>query len=136
MSLSGYSQASYDAYQDHVPTLTYSDANYGAINQLRPKVTYFSDLFESLVEGWRNETAFMSSPADMRNVESYKTIVGFEWMAVPFIIDEISRRPSLLLMALGDITGVDPISDSIRGNVDLMTGAWVAWYQKSKLAFI
>ena len=77
----------------------------------------------------------LSSPADMRNADSFKDIVGYGWMAVPYIVEEVSQRPSLLVMALSEITGHDPITDPIRGNVGLMTGAWIAWFRKSKHEF-
>lgn len=135
MSLGAYSQPSYDLYQDHVPSSTFAEVNYGAAAEAKKGITYFRNLFPDLVEKWQNETIFMSSPEDIRNVESFTEIVRYGWMSVPYIIEEIGQRPSLLFMALNEITGEDPISDAIRGNVDLMTGAWIAWFQKSKREF-
>lgn len=135
MTLGAHSYASYDLSQDYSPSSTYLLADYRRDIRPNSDVIYFKDLFPDLLQKWRLETMLLSSPADMREVDSFKDIVSYGWMAVPYIIEEVSQRPSLLFMALSEITGHDPITDPVRGNVGLMTGAWIAWFRKSKHEF-
>lgn len=91
-----------------------------------------SDVVNSLIETWHNETRFISSVDDMENVASFDRIVKHGRAALPWIIYDLERQPSLLMLAAAKITGENPITEGIRGDMRAMAGAWVGWYQLAK----
>ncbi len=83
--------------------------------------------FKVLGEQWRQATAFMSSLSDMVTHPTYQQIIGMGGEAVPLLLEELKRQPDHWFWALKAITGEDPVSEAIRGNVDAMREAWLAW---------
>lgn len=59
--------------------------------------------FEKYFTNWQNETFFLSSSEQIINNENFKGIVSLGVKAVPFIIEEIERKPSVLVWALNFI---------------------------------
>jgi hypothetical protein len=49
---------------------------------------------------------------------------------VPLIIEELKKRPDLLVGALPRITSENPVSTSDRGNIYAMALAWIEWYRR------
>lgn len=87
---------------------------------------------KKLIEDWHNETLLMSSTDEMQKVESFSQIVRYGRSALPSIVDDLERKPSLLMLAAAEITGENPITEGIRGDIRAMAGAWVGWYQLAK----
>lgn len=56
--------------------------------------------FYSLLNQWRNNTAALSSPKQITSDEAFLQIVSMGKDAVPYILDEISDKPSNLVWAL------------------------------------
>jgi hypothetical protein len=132
MSLECHAPADYGMVDTHSPVSSVSTYRYEIEPTNKNKVVFFPDRFDEMKAKWYRETAFSSSPDEMRNTDSYKEIVSYGRIALPYIIKEIQDNPSLLMMAAHDITGENPITESIRGDMRAMMGAWVGWFQKSK----
>ena len=59
--------------------------------------------FNRLLTEWQNNTRFLSSTTAITSNPSFLQIVNMGGNAVPFIIEEISRKPSNLVWALNAI---------------------------------
>ena len=81
----------------------------------------------SHVEKWRRSVTYMSSITKMKAEPSYRHIVGIGEPAVPTLLREIARQPDFLVLALKEITGVDPVLAEHRGHVQQMAEDWVKW---------
>ncbi len=60
-------------------------------------------LFYSYFEKWKEDTKFLSSVAAITSHDSFKAIVDMGGNAVPYILEEIERKPSNLVWALNAI---------------------------------
>ena len=87
---------------------------------------------DELIKQWHAETFLMSSVEDMTRVESYRKILEFGHAGLQYVIGDIEKNPSMLMLVAEEICGESPITDAIRGDVRAMSGAWVGWYQKAK----
>lgn len=63
----------------------------------------------------------------MRESKFYKQIVDLGVEAVVPILKMIKKEPTMLVWALFDITGENPIKYEHRGNIKEMTKDWLAW---------
>src|SRR5881628_3600825 len=59
--------------------------------------------FRDLAETWRRETAFLSFMHQRAMHPAYQRIIGMGWVAVPFILGELARRPDQWLWVLRSI---------------------------------
>lgn len=64
--------------------------------------TYFSQKFrfEHHLMNWEKKTMFLSSTKSIIEDEDFQAIVSMGYAAVPFIIEEIENKPSVLVWAL------------------------------------
>jgi len=86
--------------------------------------------FSELLACWKEESAFLSSAANMAMLPSYQRIVGMGKAAVPWLLQELKREPDQYFWALRAITGADPVATSDRGCIPKMAQAWLEWGQK------
>lgn len=56
--------------------------------------------FNSYLKQWREDTMFLSSIDKITNDSNFKNIVAMKEKAVPFIVKELSIKPSVLVWAL------------------------------------
>jgi hypothetical protein len=84
---------------------------------------YFMDALQE----WRNEVGFSSLLEEKRTTATFRRIVDMGEEAIPFLLEEIASRPSLMFMALHEITGDDPIAPDHRGRVTAMVEVWLRW---------
>ena len=63
---------------------------------------------------------------------AYKRIVAMGKVAIPIILHDLQREPSLLAWTLFDITGANPVRRSDYGKIDKITKAWLKWGRKNK----
>jgi len=89
--------------------------------------------FRELVRQWKEATRFVSSTHVMVSHPAYLAIIGMGKAALPLLIDELRREPDHWFIALEAITGINPIPASVRGNVEEMTQAWLAWAEQHGL---
>jgi hypothetical protein len=89
--------------------------------------------FRELVRQWKEATRFVSSTHVMVSHPAYLAIIGMGKEALPLLLDELRREPDHWFIALEAITGTNPIPPSVRGNVEEMTHAWLAWAEQHGL---
>lgn len=58
---------------------------------------------------------------------AYQEIIGMGERAIPLLLGELRREPDDWFWALHAITGVNPVPEASRGNVQAMADAWVEW---------
>jgi hypothetical protein len=98
---------------------------------------YSGDLaprFEMLRASWHREYGASSSFTVITSCPSYREIVGYGKKALPFIIQDLERRPEpdFWFDALTEITKVNPIAEKDRGYARKMAKVWVKWWRENK----
>lgn len=83
--------------------------------------------FNTLKAEWESETAHLSSVTEISIHPAYQQIIGMGAIALPYILDELRRKPGHWFWALKAITGEDPVSPSERGKIKQMAEAWLKW---------
>jgi hypothetical protein len=86
-----------------------------------------SETFGALAADWKAKRGPVSSVTEMAMVPEYQRIIGMGARALPFILEELERRPDHWFWALKAITGEDPVPSEARGNLRRMTEAWLQW---------
>lgn len=112
--------------------ITFEDAAY----QILDIGSTFKDLkvpeedflkFHNLAEIWKEETLLTSSINEIESNKSYLEIIGMGEKALPLIFQDLKSEPSFWFSALEKITGYNPIDQSHRGIIKLMTEDWLKW---------
>jgi hypothetical protein len=85
-----------------------------------------SELAE-LARKWRSETVHFSSVTQKVLHPSYQRIIGHGAAAIPFLLQDLKKKPDHWFWALGAITGENPVPEVAQGNMAAMASAWVAW---------
>ncbi len=84
--------------------------------------------FSELAEQWRRETCIYSNISKKWAHPAYQRIIGMGYPAVPLILRDMETNgPDHWFWALTSITGVNPITEDMAGNMAAMTGAWLEW---------
>ncbi len=86
-----------------------------------------SKKFFTLKAQWENETVMLSSATEIAMHPAYQKIIGMGDTAIPFILNEMQKKPGHWFWALKSITGEDPVLPEQRGRVGEMTEAWLHW---------
>ena len=93
-----------------------------SIQQANPYINFLR-----LKNKWEEETAMLSSIAEISMHQAYQQIIGMGQTAVPFILNELNKKPGHWFWALKSITGEDPVSQEQRGKLREMTKVWLKW---------
>jgi hypothetical protein len=91
------------------------------------------DSYRALVSEWEFGIRTTSSLTEMIAHPAFRRIVAAGRAAIPFLLRQIKADPSFLVLALGEITGENPVPRSARGKVKEMAKAWLAWGEKNGL---
>jgi hypothetical protein len=84
--------------------------------------------FDLLADRWSRETSYHSSNKHIVGHPAYQGIIRMGAVAVPFILERLSRGElDYWFYALSTLTGEYPIPYEARGNMILMTQAWLEW---------
>ena len=96
------------------------------------KTNKHAAMFKALLDWWSNDPSVMSSSSltVRTSHEAYKTIVDIGEPMVPYILEDMKSNLRHWHSALKKITGCDPITDSIRGNIRAMSDCWLEWAKK------
>lgn len=80
----------------------------------------------------RCETAMKMSSrhSEMRSSYPYTLLCHYGSAAVPSVVARIRSNPSWLVLALHDISGVDPTQKDSHGYVQKCVDDWIEWYDK------
>ncbi len=87
-----------------------------AINDRRKFYNYYTS--------WVEQTCFLSSISDIIEQQDFQSIVAMGHRAVPFILEEISTKPSTLVWALNMIFQ-RKITDNPKATIDDACKLWV-----------
>jgi uncharacterized protein (DUF433 family) len=83
--------------------------------------------FRDLAQQWKDATEYCSSTTEISMHPAYQRIIGMGERALPLIVEELRHEPDHWFWALKAITGNDPVAPSDRGDLQLMTQAWLNW---------
>jgi hypothetical protein len=83
--------------------------------------------FRRLADLWREQSRYLSNPAQMAMLPTYQRIIGMGWPAVPLILEELRREPGQWFWALEAITDENPVPPEAAGKVRDTARAWVEW---------
>lgn len=83
-------------------------------------------LFEKYLDEWQRDTKFLSSASTITAHPAFAQIVNMGGNAVPFIVEEIERKPSNLVWAL------NAIFHKKIGNGETVTEACRLWIAELK----
>jgi hypothetical protein len=97
------------------------------IDVSRPNGSDLKYRFRELVRQWKEATEFTSSITELATHPAYQQIIGLGGDTLPLIFDELRHDPDNWFWALKAITGEDPVPRSARGNLRVMTQAWLDW---------
>jgi len=90
--------------------------------------------FERLADTWQKETVLVSNIGLIQSNPSYLGIIAMGKDALPFIFNNMRQNPNHWFIALNAITGVNPVQENDRGNVEAMTTSWLQWAKKNAYA--
>ena len=83
--------------------------------------------FERLVEEWKHDTRFMSSPIEKAAHPAYRRIISMGRPVLPLLLQELQREPNHWFTALSAITGENPVPEEARGRIGRMAQHWIDW---------
>jgi hypothetical protein len=83
--------------------------------------------FEHLAREWKRETINLSSVQEIILNPAYQRIIGMGPDMIPFILQQLERCPGFWFWALRCLTGENPVTQQMRGDVAAMTEAWLNW---------
>lgn len=120
------------------PVFAYSDLdNVGNILSTRKNVEYVKSVssveefditqkfkFQIHLKAWEQRTLFSSSVTTIVNDKDFQSIVNMGFIAVPFIKEELERKPSVLVWALNFIYGTK-ISDKPNLTISEACKLWI-----------
>ncbi len=85
------------------------------------------ETFIELTEKWLRETQYLSSVSQIIAHPAYLRIIGMGSKAVPLILKQMKKTPGLWFWAISSITGENPITEEMEGDINAMTDAWLGW---------
>jgi hypothetical protein len=84
--------------------------------------------FQGLASQWKATTRFRSNTHALQNHPVYQELVALGEPVVPLILAELAREPSVSwITVLAAITGENPVSPALAGQVEAMARAWLDW---------
>lgn len=89
--------------------------------------TSLIDEFNKHAEIWKLETEYLSAPSEKYLHPSYVRIIGLGTPALPFILSHIKKAPGDWFCALRAISGDNPVTDEMAGDLKKMTKSWLKW---------
>ena len=104
------------------------------LNQSNSSEPITGESFRAMVSEWNRETEFTSSLTEIIDHPAFRRIVNSGREAIPFLLQELKKKPSFLAVTLREITGENPVPRTARGKVDEMAKAWLAWGEKNGLS--
>lgn len=76
---------------------------------------------------WKAETAFLSDPTEKYLNDNYARIIGMGPSAVALILQSMMHSRADWFYALRALTGANPVTDDMAGDMQAMTRAWIDW---------
>lgn len=98
-----------------------------------PRQRDFVDAFYDAYSALRAETEHSSLMQDTLASPHFQRIVDLGEKAIPLIIHELYKEPSMIFLALHEITGENPIPQSARGKPREIVEAWLLWAERASV---
>jgi hypothetical protein len=119
----------YTLTQDHDQKLAWDERVDEFAAELTAELEAESSDFDDLVQEWRDDTLFSSSPVEITTHDAYLRILSKGPAVLPQIFREMVEHPGeLWFVALQALTaGADPAEHVPDGDVAGMTRAWLDW---------
>ena len=89
--------------------------------------------FKRLADKWREDTEGYSSMTIMAAHDNYLAIVKMGWLAVPLILRELRDSGGSWYKALRVITGENPVTPEMAGDISRIDEAWLNWGRALRL---
>lgn len=89
--------------------------------------------FSVLVDLWRKDTEFSSSPIDIIEHSAYREIVSWGARAVPLILRDLALNGGHWFQALQELTNENPVNPADAGRIKKMREAWLDWGRENKI---
>ncbi|MBL8800303.1 MAG: hypothetical protein JNM56_40865 [Planctomycetia bacterium] len=83
--------------------------------------------FHRLASVWRAETAYVSSSNDLVAHPAFREIVAMGPPVIPLLLRELENGTGHWHRALRQITGIDPVPSTDRGNIGQASESWLKW---------
>ena len=74
---------------------------------------------------WLTDTEFLSDARRIIDHPAFRQIVLLGREVVPVLLRDLQAKPSLLVWALPEMTGANPVPPADAGNIRKMSDAWV-----------
>ena len=94
--------------------------------------SYLKDKFDTLIEEWENNTLFESSILNIIEDDNFQEIINMKEKAIPLIIEEIEKKPSVLVWALNIITDAT-VETKQRKTIEDICKIWVKYWNEGKI---
>jgi hypothetical protein len=89
--------------------------------------------FSRLARQWKAHRGPTSSLSKIANDPAYQEIILMGVTVVPHILAALEAEPDFWFAALRRITGANPITPDIQGDLHAMTQAWLKWGQANNV---
>jgi hypothetical protein len=83
--------------------------------------------FKKHAKRWQRETRHISSPNQKYLHQSYARIIGLGWPVVKPILQALQQQPDDWFYALRAITGKNPVTARMAGDLTEMSKVWIKW---------
>jgi hypothetical protein len=92
---------------------------------------YYGEEFRRLSAAWHRDTDHLSSMEKAEQHPAYQEIIALGQGVVPFLLKDLAENHTHWFTALEAITGAQPTSAAIAGNIPKMAEAWVHWAKEN-----
>ncbi len=83
--------------------------------------------FRRLASIWHEAVAHQSSSTLRNNHPAYREIIALGPDVVPLLLRDMQEHHTHWFAALREITGANPVPESVAGNVPQIVDAWLRW---------
>jgi len=83
--------------------------------------------FRRLAAEWQRATAHLSSMTAASAHLAYQEIISLGPDVVPLLLRDMEDNETHWFSALRSITGANPLTPAVAGNIPLMVEAWLRW---------
>jgi len=92
---------------------------------------HLAKTFSSLARKWEKETRNVSSLDKMAEHPAYRAIVSLGYRVLPFVLARLQQSAAYWFPVLVEITGVNPVDPTDRGDFLAMQRAWLNWANRN-----
>ena len=133
-------------FESGTPTLT-DDAKYVKEKKKETYLDYISnsiylrnaynyaleDYFETLKNLWLEETKWSSNVFLTTQHPAHINIIKLGSQILPFLLNDLKENKNHWFIALGNITGDNPVKKDHQGNIDFMISDWLKWGEENNI---